>query len=90
MSYLNPLPPVMRPPAGRDASLWDAVGALSVRVRVLPLVTRKMLSGVSAASSYRRTWPFKSTVASPVTRSVPEMVTSSASVYTPLPRPLAT
>ena len=89
MSYLNPLPPVMRPPAGRDASLWDAVGALSVRVRVLPLVTRKMLSGC-ALWSKRRTWPFRSTVASPVTRSVPEMVTSSASVYTPLPRPLAT
>ena len=78
----------MRPPAGRDASLWVASGRLSVRVRVLPLVTRKMLSGC-ALWSKRRTWPFRSTVASPVTVSTLVMVTSSASVYTPSPRPLA-
>ena len=35
------------------------------------------------------TWSFRSSVTVPVTDSVPEMVTSSVSVYTPPPNPLA-
>ena len=73
----------MRPPAGSAASVWAAAGSLSSSVRVLPLVTRKMLSGC-ALWSKRRTWPFRSTVTSRVIFSPAVMVMSAVSLTTPL------